>query len=82
VSATVAAVLKADFGGGTAPKFSSTSYLDSGLTRTWTSLDAYAKEVSDARIADGVHYRFSTEVGADMGHKVAALAVAKVPKSE
>ncbi len=82
VSATVAAVLKAEIGRGTVPKFSSTSYMDKGLTRSWTSLDDYEKEVSEARIADGVHYRFSTEVGADMGHKVAALAVAKVLKSE
>ncbi|MBC8025388.1 MAG: vanadium-dependent haloperoxidase [Steroidobacteraceae bacterium] len=82
VSATVATVLKAEIGGGTVPKFSSTSYMDKGLTRSWTSLDDFAKEVSEARIADGVHYRFSTEVGVAMGHKVAALAVAKVLKSE
>jgi hypothetical protein len=32
--------------------------------------------VADARIYDGVHYRFSTEVGAAMGKQVGALAVA------
>ena len=82
VSATVAGVLKAEVGDDALPALSSTSYLDKELKRNWTSLETFEKEVSEARIADGVHYRFSTEVGAEMGHKVAALAVAKVLKSE
>jgi hypothetical protein len=35
------------------------------------------KEVSEARILDGVHYRNSTEVGAAMGRKIGALAARK-----
>jgi hypothetical protein len=37
------------------------------------------REVADARIYDGVHYRTSTEVGTAMGRKVGELAAAKFP---
>jgi len=33
-------------------------------------------EVSNARIWAGFHYRFSTEVGKDMGRKIGELTVA------
>ena len=35
----------------------------------------YSDEVSNARIYAGFHYRFSTEVGKDMGRKIGDLAV-------
>jgi hypothetical protein len=47
-----------------------------GLTRKWTRLQDYSDEVSNARIYAGFHYRFSTEVGKDMGRKIAELTVA------
>jgi hypothetical protein len=34
------------------------------------------KEVSNARIDDGVHYRNSTEVGVRLGEQVAAVVIA------
>ena len=42
------------------------------------SWDAWAKEVSFSRTLGGVHYRFSNEVGEDMGRRIAQLAIAKV----
>ncbi|MCL6697881.1 vanadium-dependent haloperoxidase [Sphingomonas sp. NSE70-1] len=41
------------------------------------SWDAWVKEVSFSRTLGGVHYRFSNEVGEEMGRKVARLAMAK-----
>jgi hypothetical protein len=82
VAATMATVLEAEVGTGTVPKLSSTSYLDSRLTRSWTTFAEFSKEVGEARVHDGVHFRFSTEVGADMGRQVGSLAVAKVLKGE
>jgi hypothetical protein len=41
-----------------------------GVTRKWTRLQDYSDEVSNARIYAGFHYRFSTEVGKDMGRKI------------
>jgi PAP2 superfamily len=47
-----------------------------GVTRKWTRLQDYSDEVSNARIYAGFHYRFSTEVGKDMGRKIGELTVA------
>jgi hypothetical protein len=47
-----------------------------GVTRKWTRLQDYNMEVSNARIWAGFHYRFSTEVGREMGKKIAELTVA------
>ena len=46
-----------------------------GVTRKWTRLQDYTDEVSNARIYAGFHYRFSTEVGKDMGRKIGELTV-------
>ena len=46
-----------------------------GVTRKWTRLQDYSYEVSNARIHAGFHYRFSTEVGKDMGRKIGELTV-------
>jgi hypothetical protein len=47
-----------------------------GVTRRWTRLSDYRDEVSNARIWAGFHYRFSTEVGKDMGRQIAQLTLA------
>jgi hypothetical protein len=39
-------------------------------------LQDYSDEVSNARIYAGFHYRFSTEVGKDMGRKIGELTAA------
>ncbi|MDQ3026790.1 MAG: vanadium-dependent haloperoxidase, partial [Pseudomonadota bacterium] len=41
-----------------------------GTTRTFTRLSAYVQEVIDARIYDGVHYRASGDIGAEIGRRV------------
>jgi hypothetical protein len=46
-----------------------------GVTRKWSRLQDYSDEVSNARIYAGFHYRFSTEVGKEMGRKIGELAV-------
>jgi hypothetical protein len=46
-----------------------------GVVRKWTHIQDYVDEVSQARIYAGFHYRFSTQTGADMGRKIAELAV-------
>lgn len=45
-------------------------------TRKWTRLQDYSDEVSNSRIYAGFHYRFSTEVGKDMGKKIGELTAA------
>ena len=46
-----------------------------GAVRRYTDLGAFAQEVANARIWEGVHYRFSTEAGTEIGRKVGTLAV-------
>jgi len=57
-------------------EFSLTSPTAPGVTRKWSRLQDYSDEVANARIYAGFHYRFSTEVGKDMGRKIGELTVA------
>jgi hypothetical protein len=74
-------VLAAEIGTGPTPKLSSTSSTAAGAVRTWTTVDDFVQEVAVARIYDGVHYRYSTEVGTAMGKKIGELAVKRIPKA-
>jgi hypothetical protein len=77
LSGAVGTVIEADVAGGPAPTLTAQSPTANGASRSWTSVEAFMKEVADGRIYDGVHYRNSTEVGNAMGRQVGALAVAK-----
>jgi hypothetical protein len=48
------------------------------VTHRWTNLWAMADEVSQARIWAGFHYRFSTQVGKDMGRKIGQYVVKSI----
>jgi hypothetical protein len=78
IAASLGAVLKAEIGSGPTPRLSSTSPTLPGVTRSWTSVDAFTQEVVMARIYDGVHYRNSGEVGNALGTKVGEVAAAKL----
>jgi hypothetical protein len=80
VSGALGAVLEAEIGSGPTPRLSSASSTAGGAVRTWTSVGDFTKEVAQARIYDGVHYRTSTEVGSAMGKKIGELAVKSLPK--
>jgi hypothetical protein len=71
-------VLKAEIGSAPMPRLSSTSPTLPGVTRSWSSVDEYTREVINARICDGVHYRNSGEVGNALGTKVGELAAARL----
>jgi len=49
-----------------------------GVTRRWSDLHRFVDEVSDARIWAGLHYRFSTRVGRDMGRRIGEYVVNNV----
>ena len=80
VAGALGAVLEAELGSGPTPTLSSASSTAGGAVRTWTSVGDFTKEVAQARIYDGVHYRTSTEVGSAMGKKIGELAVKSLPK--
>src|SRR5258708_11220469 len=74
-SAAISAVLQAVVGEAVA-EITLASPTAPGVTRRWTRLQDYSDEVSNARIYAGFHYRFSAEVGKDMGKKIGQFAVA------
>lgn len=72
------AVLAAETGRSAPPVFATVSPSAKGAQRRYASLDAFVQEVADARVWDGVHFRFSTEAGSEIGRRVGALAVQRV----
>jgi hypothetical protein len=77
-SAALAAVAEAVFGTADVAEVAMTSSTAPGVTHRWSNLRAYTDEVSQARIWAGFHYRFSTRVGQDMGHKIGQYVVGTV----
>jgi len=73
-SAAGAAVLEAFFGDAV-PPLSLTSPTVPSVTRKFSKLSDYVKESIDSRVYDGVHYRTSGEVGAEMGRKIGEYTV-------
>ena len=77
LAAAVGTVLKAEIGKGPMPVLTTASPTAKGASRRWTSLDDFTREVGDARIYEGIHYRTSTDVGIAMGKQIGALTVEK-----
>ena len=67
----IAAILGTD----EVPEVALTSPSMPGVTHRFTNLREFNNEVSEARIAAGFHWRFSTMVGKDMGWKIGAYTV-------
>jgi hypothetical protein len=75
LAGAVGEVLKAETRDGGPAVFVTASPSANGVARRWTSVDAFVQEVIDARVYEGIHFRFSTEAGAAMGQRIGALAV-------
>ena len=81
VAGTVGAILKAEVGNAKMPLLTTNSDTAKGATRSWSNIEAFVQEVSDARIYDGVHYRTSADVGSAMGKKIGEFVVQKHHKN-
>ena len=79
IASTIGTILKAELGEMPVPELSSVSPTLAGSTRKWKAIDDFIREVSEARICDGVHYRNSTEVGTVLGKNVGELVYSKFP---
>jgi hypothetical protein len=71
---SMASVLSAFFGD-SIPTVKMTTPTAPGVTRSFSRLSDIVTEVINARIYDGVHYRTSGEVGAEMGRKIGEYVV-------
>ena len=78
LAAAVGTVLQAEVGSGAMPLLTTTSPSAKGASRQWSSVDAFVREVAEARVSGGMHYRFSTEIGAAMGRQIGALAAQRL----
>jgi hypothetical protein len=76
-AAALGAVLRADIGDEPKPRPTAISPTAPGAVRTWARIEDFVREVSDARIYGGIHFRTSTEVGSAMGRKIGELAAEK-----
>jgi PAP2 superfamily len=77
-SGSVAGVIKAVFGTTDIPEIAMTSPTAPGVVHRWTNMTAFTEEVANARIWGGLHYRFSTRVGTDMGYQIGEYVVKSV----
>jgi len=80
LAASVAAVLEADVKGGAMPVLSTSSPTAKGATRQWQRIDDFVREVSDARVHGGIHFRSATTAAEAMGRRIGELAVQQVLK--
>jgi len=78
ISMAVATALEVALGTADVPEISMTSPTAPGVTHRWTNLRAYADEVAHSRIWAGFHYRFSKDVGQDMGRRIGRHVVESV----
>jgi hypothetical protein len=69
-SASLVGVMEVVFGTAEMPEVSIASPTAPGVVHHWTNIRAFSDEVSEARIWAGFHYRSSTKVGQEMGHKI------------
>lgn len=69
-SAAVAEVLRS-FYGTKRLRFEFTSTVAGTTPHRYTSTDELVREIADARVWGGMHFRFSTEHGAELGRRVA-----------
>jgi len=76
IASTIATIIRLEVGKEPLPALSTVSNTLPGVTRHWTRTEDLVQEVMNARIWDGVHYRYSGEVGIRMGEQVGALVAA------
>ena len=75
ISNAMATVLKLLFDDDPGVAFTPTSPTNPGFTRAWATFSEGVREVIDARVYSGIHFRSSDERGAQLGRQVARFAV-------
>ena len=73
-SSAMATVLRLLFDDDPGVTFTATSPTNPGFERHWTTFSEGVREVIDARVYSGIHFRSSDERGAKLGRQVARFA--------
>ena len=74
LAAAVGAVIEGELAGAASPELSTTSPTLKGARRRWSSPAEFVREVGDARIYAGIHYRSAVEAGNVAGRRIGELA--------
>jgi hypothetical protein len=77
-SASIGSVVEAVFKSTDLPEVTIESPTLPGVPHQWTNLRDFYREVAEARICAGFHYRVSTRVGQDMGRKIGEYVVQSI----
>lgn len=77
LASAVATVIAADFGPRPLPTLATASPSADGAVRRWQRLDDFVREVGEARIWEGVHFRSAVDTGTAMGRQVGALVAGR-----
>jgi PAP2 superfamily protein len=80
LASSVAAVLDAEIGKSGGPLLTTTSPTAKNAARSWATPAEFVREVSNARVYGGMHYRSATQAGESIGQKIGELAAAKYAK--
>lgn len=75
LAGAVGTVLKDQMAGGPAVTLATSSPTAKGAQRHWSTAEAFMREIADSRVYAGIHFRFSTDTGLEMGRQIGALAV-------
>jgi vanadium-dependent haloperoxidase-like protein len=78
LSTAMATVLQLLFDDDPGVAFTTTSPTNPGYERHWTTFSEAVREVIDARVYSGIHFRSSDERGARLGRRVGRFAAAHV----
>ena len=78
ISSAMATVLKLLFDDDPGVAFTATSPTNPGFERGWTTFSQGVREVIDARVYSGIHFRSSDERGARLGRQVGRFAATHV----
>lgn len=76
LASTIATVIRIENGSDPLPTLNTVSNTAPGERRYWASTEDLAREVSNARIWAGVHYRSSADAGMHMGEEIGKLVAA------
>ena len=77
LAGAVGTVVKADVGSGAMPMLTTFSPTLKGATRQWADPEAFIREVGEARIYAGIHYRSAVDAGTASGRRIGELAAAR-----
>jgi len=77
-SASIGSVVEAVFKSADLPEVTIESPTLPGVPHRWSNLRDFYREVAEARICAGFHYRFSTRAGQDMGRKIGEYVVQSI----